>query len=69
MHSQILKKNNYTADDYAKEFGIKVNNQLALVDARVLPAPKVNVFFSFGVGNNIIGFNLTYTNYIFTSTF
>ncbi|KAG2546849.1 hypothetical protein PVAP13_9KG048600 [Panicum virgatum] len=37
----ILKKNNYTADDYAKEFGIKVNNQLALVDARVLPAPKL----------------------------
>jgi len=47
VHSQILKKNNYTADDYAKEFGIKVNNQLALVDARVLPAPKVNAFFFF----------------------
>ncbi|PUZ37585.1 hypothetical protein GQ55_9G130900 [Panicum hallii var. hallii] len=37
----VLTKNNYTADDYAKEFGIKVNNQLALVDARVLPAPKL----------------------------
>ncbi|CAL4918406.1 unnamed protein product [Urochloa decumbens] len=37
----VLKKNNYTADDYTKEFGIKVNHQLALVDARVLPAPKL----------------------------
>ncbi|CAN6298259.1 unnamed protein product [Urochloa humidicola] len=37
----VLKKINYTADDYAKEFGIKVNNQLALVEARVLPAPKL----------------------------
>ncbi|RLN18976.1 protein argonaute 12-like [Panicum miliaceum] len=37
----VLKKNNYTADDYAKEFGIKVSNQLALVDACVLPAPKL----------------------------
>ncbi|XP_022685381.1 protein argonaute 12 [Setaria italica] len=37
----VLKKNNYTADDYAGEFGIKVNQQLALVDARVLPAPKL----------------------------
>jgi eukaryotic translation initiation factor 2C len=50
MHFQVLQKNNYTADDYAKEFGIKVNQQLALVDARVLPAPKVNVFLLFGVG-------------------
>ncbi|KAF8681816.1 hypothetical protein HU200_045256 [Digitaria exilis] len=37
----VLENNNCTADDYAKEFGIKVNHQLTLVDARVLPAPKV----------------------------
>nr|CAB3493686.1 unnamed protein product [Digitaria exilis] len=39
--SQVLENNNYAADDYAKEFGIKVNHQLTLVDARVLPAPKL----------------------------
>nr|CAB3498889.1 unnamed protein product [Digitaria exilis] len=37
---KVLENNNCTADDYAKEFGIKVNHQLTLVDARVLPAPK-----------------------------
>ncbi|KAJ1294153.1 hypothetical protein BS78_01G124100 [Paspalum vaginatum] len=38
---QVFQKNNYANDDYAKEFGIKVVNQLALVDARVLPAPRL----------------------------
>ncbi|CAN6287232.1 unnamed protein product [Urochloa humidicola] len=37
----VLKNNNFNADDYTREFGIKVNHQLALVDARVLPAPKL----------------------------
>ncbi|KAE8779912.1 Protein argonaute 12 [Hordeum vulgare] len=31
----------YGNDDYSKEFGMKVMNLLALVDARVLPAPRL----------------------------
>ena len=41
---QVVSRNNYGNDYCAKEFGIKVTNQLALVDARVLPAPRVNLF-------------------------
>ncbi|KAL6894480.1 hypothetical protein ACP4OV_008578 [Aristida adscensionis] len=36
---EVVRTNNYSNDYYAKEFGLKVINQLALVDARVLPAP------------------------------
>ncbi|KAG8043018.1 hypothetical protein GUJ93_ZPchr0092g38062 [Zizania palustris] len=38
---EITSRNNYVNDYHAKEFGIKVTNQLALVDARVLPAPRL----------------------------
>ncbi|KAF8681815.1 hypothetical protein HU200_045255 [Digitaria exilis] len=38
---EVVNRNNYIHDPYAKEFGIKVTNQLALVDARVLPAPRL----------------------------
>ncbi|XP_044983960.1 protein argonaute 12-like [Hordeum vulgare subsp. vulgare] len=38
---EIVNRNNYGNDDYSKEFGMKVINQLALVDARVLPAPRL----------------------------
>ena len=41
MHSQVFSRSN--SDSYAEEFGLKVMNKLALVDARVLPAPRVNV--------------------------
>ncbi|XP_047064964.1 protein argonaute 12-like [Lolium rigidum] len=37
----IVNRNNYSNDFYSKEFGMKVTNQLALVDARVLPAPRL----------------------------
>lgn len=37
--------NSYGNDDRAKEFGIKVMNQLVLVDARVLPTPRVYHIF------------------------
>ncbi|KAK1599224.1 hypothetical protein QYE76_071928 [Lolium multiflorum] len=37
----IVNRNNYANDCYSKEFGMKVTNQLALVDARVLPAPRL----------------------------
>lgn len=38
---EVVSRNNYGNDYCAKEFGIKVTNQLALVDARVLPAPRL----------------------------
>uniref|UniRef100_A0A3B6HZ16 Piwi domain-containing protein n=1 Tax=Triticum aestivum TaxID=4565 RepID=A0A3B6HZ16_WHEAT len=38
---EVINRNNYGIDDNAKEFGIKVMNQLALVDARVLPPPRL----------------------------
>uniref|UniRef100_A0A0E0GRX3 Piwi domain-containing protein n=1 Tax=Oryza nivara TaxID=4536 RepID=A0A0E0GRX3_ORYNI len=38
---EIANENNYGNDYHAKEFGIGVTNQLALVDARVLPAPML----------------------------
>lgn len=41
LYSQIVNTNSYGNDDCAKEFGIKVANQLAVVDARVLPTPRV----------------------------
>ncbi|TVU45670.1 hypothetical protein EJB05_05163, partial [Eragrostis curvula] len=37
----VVNRNNYGNDYYAKEFGIKLMNQLALVDARVLPPPML----------------------------
>ncbi|KAJ0968996.1 hypothetical protein J5N97_021873 [Dioscorea zingiberensis] len=36
---QTVHHNAYDDDEYAKEFGIKISQSLALVDARVLPAP------------------------------
>ena len=45
LYYQVINRNNYGIDDNAKEFGIKVMNQLALVDARVLPPPRVHVFY------------------------
>ncbi|XP_010933336.1 protein argonaute MEL1 [Elaeis guineensis] len=38
---EVVSQNNYNDDKYAKEFGIRVRNQLAAVDARVLPPPKL----------------------------
>eukprot|EP00252_Welwitschia_mirabilis_P009748 TRINITY_DN2259_c0_g1_i3.p1 TRINITY_DN2259_c0_g1~~TRINITY_DN2259_c0_g1_i3.p1 ORF type:complete len:667 (+),score=92.70 TRINITY_DN2259_c0_g1_i3:137-2137(+) len=36
---QTVRKNNYNRDQYAKEFGISISNELAEVEARVLPPP------------------------------
>ncbi|XP_015690017.2 protein argonaute 12-like isoform X2 [Oryza brachyantha] len=38
---EIVKTNSYGNDNWAKEFGLKVMDQLALVDARVLPTPRL----------------------------
>ncbi|KQK13776.2 hypothetical protein BRADI_1g12431v3 [Brachypodium distachyon] len=38
---EIVNRNNYGNDHYSKEFGMNVMNQLTLVDARVLPAPRL----------------------------
>ncbi|KAM0874641.1 hypothetical protein ACQ4PT_037326 [Festuca glaucescens] len=37
----IVNRNNYGNDSFSKEFGMKLTNQLALVDARVLPPPRL----------------------------
>ncbi|CAM0875451.1 unnamed protein product [Alopecurus aequalis] len=37
----VVNRNDYGNDYYSKEFGMKVTNQLALVDARVLPVPRL----------------------------
>uniref|UniRef100_A0A2N9G3P1 Piwi domain-containing protein n=1 Tax=Fagus sylvatica TaxID=28930 RepID=A0A2N9G3P1_FAGSY len=36
---QTVHQNDYEKDPYAKEFGISIDNKLASVEARVLPAP------------------------------
>lgn len=38
---QTVQHNAYDQDPYAKEFGIKISENLASVEARVLPAPWV----------------------------
>ncbi|KAM0951728.1 hypothetical protein DsansV1_C03g0028821 [Dioscorea sansibarensis] len=37
----MVRRNNYSHDKYAKEFGIGIINQLANVEARVLPPPRL----------------------------
>jgi hypothetical protein len=39
---QMVNHNSYHDDPYAKEFGIKISERLASVEARVLPAPRVS---------------------------
>ena len=41
FETQMVKHNAYQEDPYAKEFGIKISDCLASVDARILPAPRV----------------------------
>lgn len=36
----------FNADNVAKEFGINVREELALVDARVLPPPTVYIVYA-----------------------
>lgn len=38
---QTVQHNDYEQDPYAKEFGIRISEKLATVEARVLPAPWV----------------------------
>lgn len=38
---QTVHHNAYHEDPYAKEFGIKISEKLAQVEARILPAPWV----------------------------
>jgi eukaryotic translation initiation factor 2C len=39
----MVNHNAYHEDPYAKEFGIKISERLASVEARVLPAPRVGL--------------------------
>jgi eukaryotic translation initiation factor 2C len=41
---QTVQQNAYDLDPYAKEFGIKISEKLASVEARILPAPWVMCF-------------------------
>ncbi|KAL2649280.1 hypothetical protein R1flu_017408 [Riccia fluitans] len=38
---QTVHHNAYSRDPYAQEFGIKISNKLAQVEARILPAPRL----------------------------
>lgn len=38
---KMVKQNAYQDDPYAKEFGIKISDRLASVEARILPAPRL----------------------------
>ncbi|KAL5732172.1 argonaute 1B [Ranunculus cassubicifolius] len=38
---QTVKHNAYGSDPYAEEFGIKISDKLALVEARILPPPRL----------------------------
>lgn len=46
---QTVQHNAYHNDPYAKEFGIKISEKLAQVEARILPAPWVSFAYSFFV--------------------
>ena len=37
----MVNHNSYHEDPYAKEFGIKISERLASIEARILPAPRV----------------------------
>ncbi|KAM7280556.1 hypothetical protein ACFE04_007690 [Oxalis oulophora] len=39
--TKIVRNNDYNDDLYANEFGIKINEQLTSVTARILPAPRL----------------------------
>ena len=39
---QTVRHNAYDQDPYAQEFGIKISEKLASVEARILPAPWVS---------------------------
>lgn len=41
---QTVQHNAYAEDPYAKEFGIKISDKLASVEARILPAPWVLIY-------------------------
>lgn len=41
---QTVYHNAYHEDPYAQEFGIKISEKLAQVEARILPAPWVHFF-------------------------
>lgn len=38
---QTVRQNSYNKDPYAREFGIKISDELASVEARILPAPQL----------------------------
>ena len=55
---QTVHHNSYADDPYAREFGIKISDRLAAVEARILPAPQVTAteYFVFISLFSILGF-------------
>lgn len=47
IFGQTVHHNAYHEDPYAKEFGIKISEKLAQVEARILPPPWVFLYFIF----------------------
>lgn len=46
---QTVRHNAYHEDPYAKEFGIRISERLASVEARILPAPWVLYLYPFTI--------------------
>lgn len=42
---QTVRHNSYNEDPYADEFGIKITEKFASVDARILPPPWVCIIY------------------------
>ena len=42
---QTVRHNAYDEDPYAKEFGIRISDKLASIEARILPPPWVTDYF------------------------
>lgn len=47
MFLQTVRRNAYHEDPYAEEFGIKICDKFASVEARVLRAPRVNGYHKY----------------------
>lgn len=44
LEEQTVQHNAYDEDPYAKEFGLRISEKLASVEARILPAPWVIIY-------------------------
>lgn len=47
INSQIVKQHNFNNDKFVREFGISVKEDPTLLNARVLPPPRVYIILCF----------------------